>query len=137
MEIATVRKAVALAVCLVFIFQSVSLAMAMPPLNIWNAPPMIPPAYPDDPKPIPDSPFIESLTPKHTVTITVPGDVSGALGQPDGIVDMQDIAVLLTGFNVKFGTLRWNPTMDVNNDDVINMRDISIAIFYYGSCSVQ
>jgi len=137
MEIANVRKAFALAVCLAFIFQSVSLAMAMPPLNVWNAPPMLPPAYPDDPEPIPDSPFIESLTPKHTVTITVPGDVSGALGHPDGIVDMQDIAVLLADFNAKFGTLRWDPAIDINDDDVINMRDIGIAIFYYGSCSVR
>jgi len=131
MEIVTVRKAVTLAVCLALLFQSVSLAMALPPLNVWNAPPILPPAYPDYPEPIPDSPFIESLTPKHTVTITVPGDVSGALGFPDGIVDMQDLAVLLTDFNVKFGTLQWNPAMDVNNDEVINMRDISIAIIHY------
>jgi hypothetical protein len=137
MEIGTLRKTVALTVCLAFIFQSVSLAMAVPPLNVWNAPPMIPPAYPDDPKPIPDSPFIESLTPKHTATITVLGDVSGALGQPDGIVDMQDIEALLTDFNAKFGTLRWNPATDVNDDGVTNMRDIGIAIIYYGCCSVQ
>jgi len=137
MEITAMRRAVILAVCLAFMLQFVSLVRAMPPLNVWNAPPMIPPAYPDDPKPIPDSPFIESLTPKHTVTITVLGDVSGALGHPDGIVDMQDIEALLTDFNAKFGTLRWNPSTDVNDDGVTNMRDISIAIFNYSSCSVQ
>ncbi len=137
MDITNMRKAVALAVCLAFIFQSASLAMALPPLNFWDVPPLAPPVCPGDPAPIPDSPFIESLTPKHPVIITFPGDVSGALGHPDGIVDMQDIAALLRNFNARFGTLRWNPVTDVNDDGVINMRDISIAIFYYGSRSVQ
>jgi hypothetical protein len=50
---------------------------------------------------------------------------------------MQDIAALLRDFNARFGTLRWNPATDVNNDGVTNMRDIRIAIFYYGSYSVQ
>ena len=133
------RKAVtvALALCLVFMFQFVSLARAIPPLNVWDVPPWAPPVCPGDPEPIPDSPFIESLTPKHPIVITLLGDVSGALGHPDGIVDMQDIAALLANFNARFGTLRWNPGSDVNDDGVINMRDISIAILYYGSCSVQ
>jgi hypothetical protein len=133
------RKAVsvALAVCLAFMFQFVSLVRAMPPLNVWDVPPIVLPVCPGDPEPIPDSPFIESLTPKHTIIITFPGDVSGALGHPDGIVDMQDIAALLVDFNARFGTLRWNPSTDVNDDGVTNMRDISIAVIYYGQCSVQ
>jgi len=132
MKITAMRRAVALAVCLAFMLQFVSLVRAMPPLSFWDVPPMAPPVFPGDPEPIPDSPFIESLTPKHPVIITLPGDVSGALGHPDGIVDMRDIAALLTDFNARFGTLRWNPATDVNNDGVTNMRDISIAIIYYG-----
>ena len=45
---------------------------------------------------------------------------------------MQDIGALVAGFNTRFGTPVWNPDLDINDDGVVNMHDIAIAIFNYG-----
>lgn len=64
-----------------------------------------------------------------SVHVGVPGDISGPiLGQPDGKCDMRDISYLISHFNCRPGDPKWLPNCDINSDDVINMRDISIAI---------
>lgn len=63
--------------------------------------------------------------------VTAPGDITGPAGHPDGIVDMTDVTALVVIFNVRVGGSSWNPDMDVNDDGIINMHDIAIAVFNY------
>ena len=66
------------------------------------------------------------------VHVGVPGDVSSSTpGVYDKKCDMRDIAYLVTLFNTRPTSPNWNPNADVNNDLVVNMRDISIAIAYF------
>ncbi len=63
------------------------------------------------------------------VFVTVPGDVTGPGGRPDGVVDRQDIYALLGKFNTRPASQQWNPNMDINDDGICNMKDIAIAVF--------
>jgi parallel beta-helix repeat protein len=66
------------------------------------------------------------------VHVGVPGDISGPTqGVYDGKCDMRDINYLIGKFNGKPGDPKWAPNADVNNDNVINMRDIQIAILNF------
>ena len=66
------------------------------------------------------------------VHVGVPGDVSGSTqGVYDGTVNMRDIQYMILLFNAKPGSAKWNPNADVNNDLVVNMRDINIAIMNF------
>lgn len=69
-----------------------------------------------------------NMTLPDLVFVTAPGDITGPGGHADGIVDMQDIMAIVAKFSKRIGNSSWNPIMDVNDDDVINMRDISLAI---------
>lgn len=77
-----------------------------------------------DPSDPPDPPPLNATA--------IPGDVSGEqLGVPDGKVDMRDIQYLIMLFMTKPSSSNWNPNADVNNDAVINMRDINIALLNF------
>jgi hypothetical protein len=66
------------------------------------------------------------------VHVGVPGDVSSTTpGVYDKVVNMKDIAYLVTLFNTKPGSPNWNPNADVNNDGVCNMKDIAIAVLNF------
>jgi hypothetical protein len=66
------------------------------------------------------------------VHVGVPGDVSGSvLGAYDKIVDMKDIAYIVSLFNTKPSSPNWNPNADINNDGVVNMKDVAIAVLYF------
>jgi len=66
------------------------------------------------------------------VHVGVPSDVSSTVpGIYDGKVDMKDIAYLVSLFNTKPGSRNWNPNADVNDDDVVNMKDIATAVAYF------
>jgi hypothetical protein len=70
------------------------------------------------------------LIPVH---VGVAGDITGPYqGEPDGKVGMRDITWIIIHFNGKPGDPRWLPNCDINNDNVINMRDIQIAIVNFG-----
>jgi len=59
----------------------------------------------------------------------VPGDVSGSTqGVYDKKCDMKDVAYLVMLFNTKPASPNWNPNADVDNNAVVNMKDIAIAI---------
>jgi len=72
-----------------------------------------------------------SLTLGDLVFVTVLGDITGAGGDADGVVMMQDIMAIVAEFNTRLGGSSWNPAVDVNDDGVINMRDICLAILSY------
>jgi len=66
------------------------------------------------------------------VHVGVPGDVSSsAQGVYDKKCDMKDIAYLVILFNTKPTSPNWNPNADVNDDGVVNMKDIAIAIVFF------
>jgi hypothetical protein len=66
------------------------------------------------------------------IHVGVPGDVSGpTLGVYDGKCDMRDINYSIAHFNSKPGSAKWNPNADVNDDNTVNMRDITIAIINF------
>ncbi len=68
----------------------------------------------------------------QNIRIGVPGDVSSITpGVPDGLVNMRDVAYLVSLFNSKPSSSNWNPNADINSDDVCNIRDIAIAVFYF------
>jgi hypothetical protein len=75
-----------------------------------------------------------TFTSTFQVHVGVPGDISGPiLGQPDGKCDMRDISYLILHFNGRpgVGDPKWLPNCDINNDNIINMRDITIAILNF------
>lgn len=41
---------------------------------------------------------------------------------------MKDIAYLVFLFDTRPGSLNWNSNADVNNDGVVNIRDIAVAV---------
>jgi len=66
------------------------------------------------------------------VHVGVPGDVSGSTqGVYDKKCDMKDIAYLVMLFNTKPTSPNWNPNADVDNNAVVNMKDIAIAVAYF------
>ena len=82
--------------------------------------------------PVPDE--VDTTDNNYTWTIHLgfPGDVSSAIkGAYDGKVDMRDIAYLVSLFNTRPSSSGWNPNADINDDLVVNMRDIAVAIANY------
>jgi hypothetical protein len=66
------------------------------------------------------------------VHVGVPADLSGpTMGTYDKIVNMRDIAYLVSLYNTKSSSGHWMPNADVNNDGVVNMRDIAIGVAYF------
>ena len=66
------------------------------------------------------------------VHVGVPADISGStVGAYNRVCDMKDIAFLIVHFTGKPGNSKWDPNADVNDDNVINMRDIAIAVHYF------
>jgi hypothetical protein len=62
----------------------------------------------------------------------VAGDYNGIVqGLPDGKVDMRDISYLVRLFNTKPDSPKWNPMADINGDNIINMREITIAVVHF------
>jgi hypothetical protein len=64
--------------------------------------------------------------------VGVPGDVSSSTqGVYDMKCDMKDIAYLVILFNTKPTSPNWNPNADVDNNGVVSMKDIAIAILNF------
>ena len=67
-----------------------------------------------------------------SVHVGVPGDVSSSTqGVYDMKCDMKDIAYLVILFNTKPTSPNWNPNADVDNNGVVSMIDIAIAILNF------
>jgi hypothetical protein len=72
---------------------------------------------------------VTCIVPVH---VGVPGDVSSSVpGVYDKKCDMKDIAYLVILFNTKPNSSNWNPNADVDNNAVVNMIDIAIAILNF------
>jgi len=84
-----------------------------------------------------------------TTTLNVPATVSGIQNfsfdiyistsgpfpwdvTQDGRVDMRDIAAVTGAFTSTPGSPLWNPRADVNNDAMINMKDMALLVAHYG-----
>ena len=66
------------------------------------------------------------------VHVGVPGDISGPTTAVfDGKCDMRDINYSILHFNSRPGSAKWDPNADVNDDNIVNMRDIAIAIINF------
>jgi hypothetical protein len=59
--------------------------------------------------------------------VTHPWDLNG-----DGRIDMRDILVLTTSFLTTPESPKWNPALDQNRDNIIDMRDLSIVLLHFG-----
>jgi hypothetical protein len=66
------------------------------------------------------------------VIVSIPGDVTGPSGWPDGKVDMRDIGAIGRLFGVSYPDPRYNPNYDLNGDGKISMVDIGIAARHFG-----
>jgi parallel beta-helix repeat protein len=67
------------------------------------------------------------------VIVSIPGDITGPNGWPDGKVDMRDIAYVARRFMCKPGDSLWDPNADINDDGKIDMIDIAIAARNFGA----
>ena len=66
------------------------------------------------------------------VHVGVPSNLSGQTpGVPDGIVNIFDIIYLVRLFMTKPKSPNWDPNADVNNDGVVNILDINIAVINF------
>jgi parallel beta-helix repeat protein len=66
------------------------------------------------------------------VHVGVPGDVSSeVVGVYNRQCDMKDIAYLIVHFMGKPGNSKWDPNADINDDNVINMKDVAIAVLNF------
>jgi parallel beta-helix repeat protein len=78
--------------------------------------------------------FNNNVTCAIPVHVGVPADISGSTpGAYNYVTDMKDIAYLIAHFMGKPSNVRWDPNGDVNDDNIINMRDIAIAVAYFNN----
>ena len=67
--------------------------------------------------------------------VSIPGDITGNNGWPNGRVEMKDIAYIAAYFGTTSSSPNWKPNADINNDGRIDMKDIAIAAANYGQHS--
>ena len=56
------------------------------------------------------------------VRVTVPGDVNG-----DGSVNIMDLTIVAFAYGALIGEPDYNPDADINDDDIVDMRDLVIV----------
>jgi parallel beta-helix repeat protein len=66
------------------------------------------------------------------VIVSLPGDVTGPTGWPDGKVDKQDITAIAALYGINYPNPRYNPNYDINGDGKIDIKDVHIAAVNYG-----
>jgi hypothetical protein len=66
------------------------------------------------------------------VHVGVPGDVTSTIeGVYDGRVDLRDVTYLILLFQTRPDSPNWKPNADVNDDGIMNIKDITIAILHF------
>jgi parallel beta-helix repeat protein len=67
-----------------------------------------------------------------TLIVSIPGDISGPDGTPDGTVDIWDLSKV----GMAYGTFSWmpgyDPDADINSDGFIDLRDVAVVAYYWG-----
>lgn len=71
------------------------------------------------------------------VWVTMIGDITGVNGEPDGKVNIRDIAFIAISYGTYVGDSKWNPNADINDDDKIDIRDVSLAASNFGKVEPQ
>jgi len=66
------------------------------------------------------------------IQVTIPGDITGPDGRPDGKVDMRDIGYIARHFGIPSISPLWDPRTDINGDGKADMVDIGIAARHFG-----
>jgi hypothetical protein len=67
-----------------------------------------------------------------SVHVGVPGDVTSTVeGVCDGRVDLRDVTYLILLFQTRPDSPNWKPNADVNDDGIVNIKDITIAILHF------
>lgn len=106
------RKAIILIFGVLLFFQFLVVVKALPPLSFHETWPTVPPVCPGDPPAIPDSPFVEGIRLKP------PYNLVGRL-------------LLTEAFCSGPESCNWNPAVDLNHDNVVDIRD---AIIFAKNC---
>ncbi len=77
---------------------------------------------------VPEETYIVNNNYSNCIFVTTPGDVTSYVdGMPDGWVDMRDIEAICNKFGTTPADIMWNANMDINDDEIVNMRDVCIA----------
>lgn len=67
------------------------------------------------------------------VTLALIGDITGLNdSEPDGRVDIKDVALVAISYGASLGDPKWNANADINDDDKIDIRDVSMVASNYG-----
>ena len=66
------------------------------------------------------------------VIVSIPGDVTGPNGVPDGKVDIRDVHYVAMYYGTTPSSPNWNPNADINGDGKVDIKDVHIAALNYG-----
>ena len=68
------------------------------------------------------------------VWVAIVGDITSVSpAEPDGKVDIRDLALVAICYDSRVGDLNWNPNADINDDDKINFDDLLLAASNFGA----
>jgi len=83
-------------------------------------------------EPAPNETNTEDNTRQTWVIVSIPGDITGPDGLPDGRVDMRDVSMVARLFGVYYPDPRYNPDCDINGDGRIDMKDVAAVARHFG-----
>ena len=67
------------------------------------------------------------------VWVAIVGDITSVSpGEPDGKVDIRDLALVAICYDSSVGDLSWNPNADIDDDDKINFDDLLLTVSNFG-----
>jgi hypothetical protein len=70
----------------------------------------------------------------HSIEVkgTLPADITGPRGVPDGRVDLRDVSYVAKHFMSTANTPSWDSRADLNANDKIDMQDVAIVASHFG-----
>ena len=77
-------------------------------------------------------PFPVTTSNNCVILVTIPGDLTGPNGIPNGKVDMRDVAYVARRFGTTPSSALWDPNADIDDDGKIDMKDIAIVAGNFG-----
>ena len=88
--------------------------------------------------PVPGSTDTSNRLSTGWVIVSIPGDITGPKGWPDGRVDMLDVGLAASKFGTRQGQPGWNPNCDVTGltfgvpDGKVDMLDVGLVASQFG-----